>query len=309
MLVSTRTSSIAHSDYRPRIIRPPDWSPRPVSPRMNTTIWLNFLRIFHGPSLAQKESASPCQGDTMQTRLLSALALAAGLAVAAPAGAQPQRGGWGQPRVGGAYGTGQAAYDNGYREGLRAGERDARSGQRYDVRRDDAYKDGDRGYNGRYGSRNDYRDTFRRGFEQGYSEGYYGRNGRAVPRDPNYGRYPTYPSSGRYPTYPSYPNSGRYPDNGRYPNGGYGGYYSPASDKGYSDGYEKGLDDGRDNDRFDPVGEKWYRQGDRGYEKHYGSKDVYKNQYRQAFRDGYERGYQDGRTGRTSRNGGFRWPW
>ncbi len=137
---------------------------------------------------------------------------------------------------------------------------------------------------------------------------YSGNGGRAVPRDPDYNRYP---NSGRYPTYPSYPNSRRYPDAGRYPNGGYGGgYYSPASDKGFSDGYEKGLDDGRDNDRFDPTRQKWYRQGDRGYERQYGSKDAYKNQYRDAFRQGYERGYQDSRTGRNSRdNGGFRWPW
>jgi hypothetical protein len=211
----------------------------------------------------------------MQTRLLRALALAVGLAAASPAGAQSPWG-WGQP----GYNVSRSAYENGYRDGVRAGERDARSGQRYDVDDNGLYRDADRGYDGRYGSRGQYRQTYRRGFEQGYRDAYQGRGGRATSR---------------------YPNDGRYSDYGRGPRGY--GYYSPASDKGYADGYEKGLDDGRDRDRFDPVGEKWYREGDRGYEREYGSRDAYKNRYRDAFRQGYERGYQDGSRGRRDSRG------
>ena len=245
----------------------------------------------------------------MRTRLLSALALAAGLAVAAPAGAQSPWGGWGQPRYGG-YDVQRTAHDNGYRDGLSVGQRDARGGERYDVNRNRDYRDGDNGYDRRYGSRGDYRRYYRQGFEQGYREAYYGRGGRAVPRDPGYGRYP---ESSRYPDYGRYPNGGY--GNGGYGGYGNGGYYSPAWDKGRADGYEKGLDDGRDGDRFDPIGEKWYRQGDRGYNSRYGSRDAYKNAYRQAFRQGYEQGYRDGQGGYgrygsqyPNRSGGWRWP-
>jgi hypothetical protein len=235
----------------------------------------------------------------MRTRLLSALALAAGLAVATTAQAQPRWGGSAQPGYGGGYDVQQTAYENGYRDGLTVGQRDAQSGRRYSADDNGLYRDGERGYDRHLGSRGQYKQIYRRGFEQGYRESYFGRGGRTIPRAPDYG---------------GYPRGSTYPDNSRYPSGGYGryggyGYRSPAFDKGYSDGYEKGLDDGRDRDRFDPVRQKWYRSGDRGYERSYGSKDAYRNQYRDAFRQGYERGYQDG--GRVNRrsNGGFRWPW
>ena len=211
----------------------------------------------------------------------------------APAGAQP---GW---RQGPAYGQGPA-YDNGYRAGFDIGARDARDGRAFDVRRHDEYRDGDRGYDRRYGNRGQYKQVFRTGFDRGYNDGYarYGRAGRAIPRNRGY----EYPRSSRYPDYERYPD--RYPS---YPGtrGGYG-YYSPAYDRGFSEGYDKGLDDGRDGRQFDVERHKWYREGDRGYEREHGSRDRYKVEYRDAFRQGYERGYNEGRGG--SRGSGRWWP-
>lgn len=233
-----------------------------------------------------------------------------GLSWAAPAPAQAQ---WDPPQRGG-YSVQGPAFDNGYREGLAEGARDARDGRAGNARRDDVYRDGDRGYDRRYGNRGQYKQAFRDGFERGYNEGYaqYNRSGRAIPRDRGYG----YPDSARYPDYGRYPDARRYPDS-RYPNGaGYPSYprtggvygnYSPASDKGLSDGYDKGLDDGRDGDRFAPERQKWYREGDRGYKGSYGSRDRYKMEYRDAFREGYERGYRDSRGGARNQNSSW-WP-
>ena len=50
----------------------------------------------------------------------------------------------------------------------------------------------------------------------------------------------------------------------------YGGryvYFNVSFDKGYYDGYEKGWDDARDRDRYDLMRHRWYRSGDRGYER------------------------------------------
>ena len=234
--------------------------------------------------------------------------LVTGLSWVAPGAAQAQWGG----RDRGGYSVQGSAYDNGYREGLAEGARDARDGRAGNARRHDVYRDGDRGYDRRYGNRGQYKQAFRDGFERGYSESYsrYSRNGRAVPRDRGYG-YPDvrrYPDAGRYPDNRRYPDS-RYPGNGRYPSypGDRGGYgrYSPASEKGFSEGYEKGLDDGNDGDRFAPEQHKWYREGDRGYKGSYGSRDRYKIEYREAFRQGYDQGYRDSRGGRTQNR---RWP-
>jgi hypothetical protein len=227
--------------------------------------------------------------------------LVTGLSWAAPADAQPR---WGQR---GGYDVQGPAFDIGYREGLEQGARDARDGRASDARRHSTYRKGEQGYDRRYGNRGQYKQAFRDGFERGYYESYsqYSRSGRAVPRSRGYG----YPEVGRYPDARRYPDS-RYPERGRYPSypGGRGGYgnFSPAYDKGLSEGYEKGLDDGRDGDRFNPEGHKWYREGDRGYKGSYGSRDRYKMEYRDAFREGYERGYRDSRGG--ARNQNRRWP-
>ena len=64
---------------------------------------------------------------------------------------------------------------------------------------------------------------------------------------------------------------------------------------GEEDGYKEGQRDGEHGDRFDPVREKRYRSGDHGYDRRYGSKELYKDRYRDGFRRGYEDGYRDGR--------------
>ena len=161
------------------------------------------------------------------------------------------------------YQSSQIQYDRGFREGVRAGERDLRSRDRYNYRDERAWQ------------RADTR-AFREGFERGYSEAY--RRGGYVGQ----GGYGGYGRDDRY---------GRGDD--RYGRGP--GYANPASAAGYEDGYRQGLDDARDGDRRDPVRAKHYREGDRGYDRRYGSRDDWKRVYRQAFIAGYDRGYREGR--------------
>jgi hypothetical protein len=75
------------------------------------------------------------------------------------------------------------------------------------------------------------------------------------------------------------------------------------------EGAQKGREDAKDGDRYDPRRHNWYRDGDRGYNNRYGSRDQYKVAYRDAFERGYAQGYREygGRGGNN--NGGFRWPW
>ena len=51
-----------------------------------------------------------------------------------------------------------------------------------------------------------------------------------------------------------------------------------------------GRRDARDGQRLDPGRAKWYRNGDRDYDRRYGSRDDCKRDYRAAFRQGYEEG-------------------
>ncbi len=174
---------------------------------------------------------------------------------------------WGSTRV-------SPAFQQGYERGLRAGADDLRRGDRFGFTDENDYRRADAGYRSQYGSRDRYRDEFRRGFESGYRNGYAvaGRGG------------------------PSWNQGG--PWNGRgagpWTGGRAGARFDVATQQGYADGYEAGLDDGRDNRRFDPVGERRYRSADRGYQRSYGDKDYYKANYRTGFRSGYEDGFRDG---------------
>lgn len=157
-------------------------------------------------------------------------------------------------------------YDRGFREGRNAGADDARRGRRYDMQRHGEYRDNRRG-----DDRGDLI-AFRRGFEAGYDEGFrmYARGGydarpnvppppvgRPVPRDDDRGRFT-----------------------------------SAARENGYRDGLEAGEHAARSHDRFDPVREKRYREGDHDYDRRYGSLDDYKREYRDAFKQGYDAGYR-----------------
>ena len=219
--------------------------------------------------------------------LVPALAIVAGLAFSVQAQAQPNVNGWGVWIQGSP--SNRSAYDNGYRAGYDRGLQDVR-GQRYDYRRHDAYRSGDWGYDRHYGDRDDYRRSFQQGFAAGYDAAFYGRGSR----DSGYGRYPSYPS------YPSSSYPGGYGEYGGY--GNYGGYgYNAGFDRGYRDGLDKGRDDGHDKDQYDPRRQKWYREGDRGYNHRYGSREEYEAAYRQGFLRGYDEGY------RQNNRGGWRW--
>jgi len=172
---------------------------------------------------------------------------------------------WGRPNL-------QAAYTTGYERGERAGYDDSRRGDDYRFTDESDYRDASR-TRARDGFEARYRDEFLRGYEAGYRVGYgYSNRGRG-----------TYPNAGPPPW-----------SNGRGLGRGRGGQYQndPAVRYGYEDGYEAGVNDARARRRFDPVLEIRYRNGDRGYEREYGSRDDYRVRYRDAFRQGYEQGYR-----------------
>jgi hypothetical protein len=165
------------------------------------------------------------------------------------------------------YGRASFAFDTGYERGWHRGEQDARQRRAFYFQNDHDYRRGDRGYTWRYGSRDAYRYDFRRGYELGYRDGYNSR-GRV-----GYGtRAPGQVYRGGSPR---------------------GVYRSLAADHGFREGYEKGIEDARRNRRHDPVGHRWYREGDRHYDRRSGSRDQWKDEYRRAFREGYERGYRE----------------
>jgi len=66
----------------------------------------------------------------------------------------------------------------------------------------------------------------------------------------------------------------------------------PAADNGYRDGLQEGERAARSGDRFDPIREKRYREGDHGYDRQWGSRDDYARAYRAAFQRGYAEGYR-----------------
>ena len=87
-------------------------------------------------------------------------------------------------------------------------------------------------------------------------------------------------------------------DDGRYRNGDrdrydqhYNGRYNPAFDNGYRDGVAMGQRDSQKGKSFRPEKNDQYEDADRGYNRGYGDKNLYKSQYRQAFERGYADGY------------------
>jgi hypothetical protein len=69
------------------------------------------------------------------------------------------------------------------------------------------------------------------------------------------------------------------------------GRYNPASQNGYRDGIAMGQKDLRKGKRYRPQKNDQYEDADRGYNRNYGDKDLYRNEYRQAFERGYADGY------------------
>jgi hypothetical protein len=184
------------------------------------------------------------------------LMLAIGLSMAAPACAAQARYYGGQPDY---REIERRAYDAGYRQGFSNGERDARDRRDFRVDRGQDYRDADRSWRDRD------RRFFRDGYQAGYTEGY-----QRVARDDRRGGF-------------------RAPDNRGNPEGRFS---SPAAQVGYRDGLEAGRNDASDRHRYDPRQSKRYREGDRDYDRRYGSLDQYKLDYRAAFMQGYDVGYQ-----------------
>jgi flagellar biosynthesis/type III secretory pathway protein FliH len=181
----------------------------------------------------------------------------------------------------------QIAYDNGYREGMDHGQQAARSNRPFNLEREKDYRNADEGYRREYGNKDRYRDDFRRGFAEGYRQaygryGYVGTNGyygaRPVPRD-------------RDDVYRGGVYGGTVPTYGAYGTYGYAG--NIAFNNGVNDGLQKGQEDARNGKSFDPVRQKWYRNGDRNYNDDTGmSRDQYRNEYRRGFQQGYDQGYR-----------------
>ena len=66
---------------------------------------------------------------------------------------------------------------------------------------------------------------------------------------------------------------------------------SPAFDIGYRDGIAVGQRDRESGKAFRPEKNDYYEDADRGYQKFFGDRGLYKRQYREAFREGYAEGY------------------
>jgi hypothetical protein len=76
---------------------------------------------------------------------------------------------------------------------------------------------------------------------------------------------------------------------------------SAGFDRGYREGVARGADDARDGRRFEPERDNVYRDGDRGYNSRYGSRDIYRNEFRRGFSSGYRDGYYNVRGGSSPR--------
>jgi hypothetical protein len=64
-----------------------------------------------------------------------------------------------------------------------------------------------------------------------------------------------------------------------------------AFERGYREGIQRGADDARDGRRFEPQRDRVYRDGDRGYNSRYGSREWYRNEFRRGYSTGYRDGY------------------
>lgn len=71
-------------------------------------------------------------------------------------------------------------------------------------------------------------------------------------------------------------------------------YERRAFDNGERDGYAKGIDDLRHHRRADVNRQRWYRNGDHDFDRHYGTRDAYRVDYRRGFELGYDRAFREG---------------
>jgi len=70
------------------------------------------------------------------------------------------------------WGTGDVAFDTGYRDGLGAGQKDLRDRKDYRPEKHDSFEDADHGYRRNYGSKDDYKQAYKKGFLRGYEDAF-----------------------------------------------------------------------------------------------------------------------------------------
>jgi hypothetical protein len=79
------------------------------------------------------------------------------------------------------------------------------------------------------------------------------------------------------------------------PNGRPGTYSDSARSVAFNNGYQEGLHHGqeavRDRRPLDIEREKDFRKADEGYRREYGSKDLYRDEFRRGFTQGYQEAY------------------
>lgn len=85
-------------------------------------------------------------------------------------------------------------------------------------------------------------------------------------------------------------------------------------ERGYREGIRQGEQDARGTREFGFERDRIYRDGNRGYDRKYGSRNAYRDQFRRGFEDGYRAGFGGRRGGtrgpfeRSDRVGGGRPP-
>lgn len=65
-----------------------------------------------------------------------------------------------------------------------------------------------------------------------------------------------------------------------------------ARQQGFDDGFKDGAQAGRERDVYNPTKSGDYKKGANGYDDDFGSKPLYKQNYRSAYLQGYKRGYR-----------------
>jgi hypothetical protein len=176
-----------------------------------------------------------------------------------------------QDRYGGSMNAKEHGYQHGYRDGLRRGRADLSRNTTHSFDSED-YRRADLGYEEYMGERDDFQKGYRNGYKDGYDDGYYDR----PIRKNIYGLNDRYDPD-RLPRTDA--------DADSYANWSYS---DVALDTGYRDGLQAGQNDVRQHKDFKPEKHDAYEDGNHGYRKNYGDKNLYKEQYRKAFLRGYE---------------------
>lgn len=196
----------------------------------------------------------------------------------------------------GALSSKQYGYNSGYQDGYQFGQDSIARGAPYDYRSED-FQYADRGYNRSMGERDDFQHGYRDGYKAGYSDGFNRRPGRFNngygANQQNYG-YDESSREYRNGSYPAYNQDDGYERNARdfnrYRERGYGNR-KIADDYGYRDGAAQGEKDRINGKAYRPNKNDRFEDANHGYQREFGKKDLYKQEYRQAFIHGYQDGY------------------